>query len=109
MTLFKFPFIRRIIRRHTKPIEEDTAALWKKRLAVGYMLLAWNAFGFVCYQMYQGKLDWAAYHGLKSEEELRMTPAQSWSRAAGIKKAEVYKVRGFNVSKYEINEEENEK
>lgn len=73
MALFKLTFLRQFIRRHTKPIQEDVATRWQKRLAVGYMLLAWNAFGIVCYQIYDGKADWAAYYGLKSEEELRMT------------------------------------
>ncbi|KAL3287125.1 hypothetical protein HHI36_001606 [Cryptolaemus montrouzieri] len=105
MSLFRFTFLRKFIRRHTKPIPEDDAAKWQKRLSLGYAIVAWNAFGFVCYQVYKGKADWAQYHGLKTEEELKMTPAQQWSKTLGIKKAEVYRITGFNVSHYTINEE----
>lgn len=73
-------WLRRFIRRHTKPIPEGTAHIWKQRLSFGYVFLAWNAFGFVVYMMYTGKHDWAAYHGLKSKEELEMTPGKEKKR-----------------------------
>lgn len=74
MTLFNFPWLRRFIRRHTRPIEVHKASLWKNRLSVAYAILAWNAFGVVCYCIATGKADWAKYHGLVSEEEDRRTP-----------------------------------
>lgn len=69
-------WLRRLIRKHTKPIPEGTANIWKQRLSFGYVFLAWNAFGFVAYMMYTGKHDWAAYYGLKNKEELEMTPGK---------------------------------
>lgn len=60
MSIFKFKWLRRMIRRNTSPIPMNTAALWKKRLSLLYALLAWNAFGFVIYSAYHGKTDWAS-------------------------------------------------
>lgn len=74
MALFRFMWLRRFIRRHTKEIPYTTADTWKKRLSVIYMLVAWNAFGVVCYSIYQGKGDWAKYYNLKSTDELNLTP-----------------------------------
>ncbi|XP_045461340.1 uncharacterized protein LOC123671507 [Harmonia axyridis] len=108
MSFLKFFFIRRLIRRHSRPIVENKAELWQKRLAIGYMVVAWNALGFVAYQMLQGKTDWAEFHGLKSKAELKMTQAQNCSQALGIRKAEVFKVSGLQISKYEIDSEETE-
>lgn len=59
-----------------KPLQETTAAQWKSRLSIAYALLAWNAFGIVVYMISTGRADWAKYHGLKSEEELQMTPGK---------------------------------
>ncbi|KAK9880521.1 hypothetical protein WA026_011760 [Henosepilachna vigintioctopunctata] len=100
--MFRFKFLRNIIRRHTRPIPEDNASKWKRRLSLAYMILAWNAFGLVCYQIYIGKSDWAEYHGLKTEEELQLTPAQSWAKTLGIKNAQVIRISGLNVTHYEI-------
>ncbi|KAK4884419.1 hypothetical protein RN001_000690 [Aquatica leii] len=102
---FQLQWLRRFIRRHTSPIPEIRAAQWKQRLAIGYALLAWNAFGYVIYTMYKGKSDWAQFHNLKSEEELKMTPAQQWTRTLGIQDATVYRVSGLNYTKYEIHNE----
>lgn len=76
MSLFKFLWLRQFIRRHTKPIPEVTAEVWKKRLSVSYMLLAWNAFGFVLYMIYSGKADWAQFYGVKDENELKLSPGR---------------------------------
>lgn len=72
MSLFRFFWLRRFIRKNTRPIPINTAGEWKKRLAFVYMVLGWNALGIVCYAAYMGKLDWARYHGLKSESEANM-------------------------------------
>ncbi|KAJ8962631.1 hypothetical protein NQ318_001024 [Aromia moschata] len=103
MSLFKIQWLRRFIRRNTNPVPVDRAALWKNRLAVAYMLIAWNGFGIVAYMIYNGKADWAKYYGLKSEEELKMSPAQQWTKTLGIKDAVVYRVSGVNVSRYEVH------
>lgn len=66
----------RIVRKRTKPIAEDTAILWKRRLSIAYGLIAWNAFGLVLYSAYKGKADWAYYHGIKSEEEHDKSPGK---------------------------------
>lgn len=62
------------MRRYTNPMPVDKAASWKQRLSLMYMLVAWNAFGFVCYMVFTGKSDWAKYHGLKNEDEANKTP-----------------------------------
>lgn len=72
MTLFKFLWLRRFIRKNTNPIPINKAEVWKKRLSFTYLLLAWNAFGLVCYMCYTGKADWAKYYGIKSEMEANM-------------------------------------
>ncbi|KAJ8935582.1 hypothetical protein NQ314_012724 [Rhamnusium bicolor] len=109
MALFRFQWLRRLVRRHSSPIPVDTAGQWKLRLSVVYMLVAWNAFGFVGYMMYTGKTDWAKYYGLISEEELNMKPGQQWAKTLGIKDATVYSVSGFNVSSYEVHDEGDDK
>lgn len=72
MSLFRFLWLRRFIRKNTRPIPINTAGLWKKRLAIVYMIVGWNAFGLVMYAIFSGKLDWAKYHGLKTQEEIDM-------------------------------------
>ncbi|CAH1365679.1 hypothetical protein MTP99_001935 [Tenebrio molitor] len=101
MAMFNFPWIRRFIRKHMSYVPEERAHIWKQRLSVVYMLVAWNAFGFVVYNIYKGNSDWARKY--KSDAELSLTPAQQWSRTLGIKDAKVIKVSGLNVSNYEIH------
>lgn len=74
MSLFRFQRLMKFIRNNTTPIPEDKASTWKRRLSVVYFLICWNAFGLVCYQVYSGKSDWAAYHGLKSDAEKALSP-----------------------------------
>jgi hypothetical protein len=74
MALFELRWLRRLFRRNMSPIPEHRALIWKQRLSLGYMLLAWNAFGLVVYLMYTGRKDWADYYGFKTEEE-KATPA----------------------------------
>lgn len=73
MALFQMKWLRALVRRNTNPIEYRHALAWKDRLSIAYMLVAWNAFGVVCYMVYSGRNDWAKFHGLKSDEEGRMT------------------------------------
>ncbi|CAO1429207.1 unnamed protein product [Diamesa hyperborea] len=94
-------WLRRIIRRSTRPIPFSTADVWKRRLSIFYGVLAWNAFGFVCFAMYKGKRDWAEYHGLNQEQG---TPAQSFSKTLNIPKAKVIRISGFNkTQEYELD------
>ncbi|XP_022121324.1 uncharacterized protein LOC110997466 [Pieris rapae] len=91
------------IRKRTKPIPEDYAVLWKKRLSLLYGFLAWNAFGLVVYSIYQGKSDWAHYYGLKSDEDKNMSPGHSWANTLGIKNAKVIRISGLSkVDEYDI-------
>jgi hypothetical protein len=53
-------------------VPEERAHIWKQRLSVVYMLVAWNAFGFVVYNIYKGNSDWARKY--KSDAELSLTP-----------------------------------
>lgn len=103
MALFQYHWLRRIIKRHTKPIPEVTAEFWKRRLSYLYAILAWNAFGFVTYSCYTGNYDWAKR--FKSAGTLELSPAQQWTQTLKIKDATVYKISGANVSKYEIHNE----
>ncbi|KAJ8723913.1 hypothetical protein PYW07_007893 [Mythimna separata] len=93
----------RFVRKRTKPIPEDTAILWKRRLSIAYGLLAWNAFGLVVYNVYKGKADWAHYYGLKSDEEHSTPPGEAWAKTLGIKNAKVYRISGLKkVDEYDI-------
>lgn len=76
MSLFRFQWLRRFVRKHTNYIPEESASLWKARLSVVYMLLSWNAFGLVVYMIYKGKNDWAQPY--KSESELNLTPGTKY-------------------------------
>ncbi|XP_050332102.1 uncharacterized protein LOC126760486 [Bactrocera neohumeralis] len=96
MALFELKWLRRWVRRHTNPIPEDSAQLWKRRLSIGYALLAWNAFGFVCYMVYTGRNDWAKYYGYKSEEEAKLTPAQQYATQLNVNKGKIIRFSGFN-------------
>lgn len=77
MALFQFNWLRRVVRRNTRPIQYNKAIYWKEKLSIVYMLVAWNAFGFVCYMIYTGKKDWAQFHGIKSEEDLKLSPGKN--------------------------------
>lgn len=70
-----FRWLRRWVRRSSRPIDIDTAHMWKRRLSLAYGILAWNALAFVGYAMYNGKRDWAAYHGIQSENQSPGKPA----------------------------------
>jgi hypothetical protein len=74
--MISFKWLRRLVRRHTNPIPVDRAASIKQKLSVGYMLLAWNAFGFVCYMIFTGRGDWARYYGYKSEADALIPPGK---------------------------------
>lgn len=93
--MFQFKWLRRFVRRNTNPIPQTTAELWKRRLSFGYVLLAWQAFGVVCYSVYKGKVDWAKYHGLKSDEELSLSPAQQFSKTLNVEKGKILRFKGF--------------
>lgn len=76
MALFQLKWLRNFVRKNTHPLPHGTAHTWKQRLSIGYALLAWNAFGFVLYAIFTGRSDWAKSAGLKSEEEIAMTPGK---------------------------------
>lgn len=67
-------WLRRFLRRRMKPIDEYDAIQWQLKLSYLYAFFAWNAFGYVAYQMYFNKADWAAYYGLKLDEEINQRP-----------------------------------
>ncbi|KAL4715065.1 hypothetical protein ACJJTC_014412 [Scirpophaga incertulas] len=102
-----FKWLHSFVRSRTKPIPEDIALQWKKRLGIIYGLIAWNAFGFVVYSIYKGKADWAHYYGLKSDEEKATRSGIAWANTLGIKNAKVYRIAGLTkVDDYEIVEGE---
>lgn len=107
--MFQFKWLRRFVRRNTNPIPQTTAELWKRRLSFGYVLLAWQAFGIVCYSVYKGKTDWAKYHGLKSEEELALSPAQQFSKTLNVERGTILRFKGFTkVEEIEFDNRTNE-
>ncbi|CAG9861930.1 unnamed protein product [Phyllotreta striolata] len=105
MSFFRFFWLRNLIRKNTNPIPVDKAALWKNRLAIAYALIAWNAFGFVLYQICSGKGDWATYHGLS--EEKKASAGHEWAKLLKIDNAKVYRVEGFSVKEV-IDEKESD-
>lgn len=86
-----------MVRRNTRPMPFGMAHTWKKRLSIGYAILAWNALGFVLYAAFTGKADWAKSHGLKTQEECEMRPGKSIDKDSFFKKKSP-KAKGlFNV------------
>lgn len=77
--MFRIQWLRRLIRRNTKPIPVQSAQVWKNRLSVIYALVAWNAFGCVLYMIYKGKKDWADYYGYKSDEDKQLSPGRNYN------------------------------
>lgn len=107
MTLFRFRWLRKYVRRNTNPIPVDRAALWRQRIAIAYSIIAWNAFGFVAYMIYKGKADWAKYYDVKSEEDVKVSPGYQWAKILGIENAQVYRVKGLSLKKIEEEHGEN--
>lgn len=74
MSFFQFKWLRKLVRRNMRPIEYTHALAWRDRLSIAYAVVAWNAFGMVCYMVYTGRNDWAKFHGLKTAEDDLMSP-----------------------------------
>uniref|UniRef100_A0A1B6ERQ1 Uncharacterized protein n=1 Tax=Cuerna arida TaxID=1464854 RepID=A0A1B6ERQ1_9HEMI len=91
-------WLRRLIRRNMRPMHELDAMEWRKRLAFVYAFVAWNALGVVIYYTYNKKHDWAAYYGLKLEEEAEQRPGFYWADTLGVKKATIVRVEGFKIT-----------
>ncbi|ETN61325.1 hypothetical protein AND_007022 [Anopheles darlingi] len=108
MSLFQQPrWLRKWIRRRTNPLPLDRAALWKRRLSVVYAVLAWNAFGGVCYMIYTGRNDWAKYYGYKTEEEAKLPQAIRFAHQLNLPNAKVIKYSGFTkADEYELKDNE---
>jgi len=98
-----FRWVRRWVRRSSKPIPLPVADQWKRRLSIAYGILAWNALAVVFYSCYQGKRDWATFHGLDTEGG---SPAEQFSRRMDIKKAKVIRFGGSDHKEYEIDNTE---
>ncbi|XP_044728919.1 uncharacterized protein LOC123292358 [Chrysoperla carnea] len=96
--MFRIQWLRRLIRRNTKPIPVQSAQVWKNRLSVIYALVAWNAFGCVLYMIYQGKKDWADYYGYKSDEDKQLSPGKQWAKTLGIPNAQIVRIKGLTVT-----------
>lgn len=101
MTLFRMKWLRRFVRKHTKPISLDTAARNKQRLSLLYMFFAWNAVGFIAYSiMTKGKSNWAVFHNLEEQTE---SPAQNYAKLLKIDNARVIRFSGLKKEEdYEI-------
>ncbi|KAF6198260.1 hypothetical protein GE061_008007, partial [Apolygus lucorum] len=67
-------------------------------LSIAYMLLAWNAFGFVAYNWYKGKGDWADYYGLKTDEDKYMPNNEYFARTIGRSgNTKLITMKGFSI------------
>uniref|UniRef100_A0A336LQA4 CSON010954 protein n=1 Tax=Culicoides sonorensis TaxID=179676 RepID=A0A336LQA4_CULSO len=100
-------WIYKNVRKFMQPVEFEKAEKWKRRLALGYFLLAWNAFGLICYQYYQGRGDWAKAAGLKTEEDELMPVGAQFANMLGIQNAKVTRISGLRkVGEYEIKDGE---
>lgn len=95
MALFQMKWLRRLVRRNTNPIPELQAAVWKRRLSVAYAVVAWNAFGFVCYMVFSGRSDWAQYYGYKTEDEKKESQAVQFSKRLNVEKGKIIRYSGF--------------
>lgn len=72
---FRTPrFIRRWIRARMHPMAERSAMSIRQKISIAYMLIAWNAFGYVVYQMATGNKHWPVTHGVMTEEECMERP-----------------------------------
>ncbi|EAA10573.3 AGAP004627-PA [Anopheles gambiae str. PEST] len=106
MTLFQQPrWLRRWIRRRTNPIALDRAHLWKSRLSLFYAVVAWNAFGGVCYMIYTGRNDWAKFYGYKTDEEAQLPQAIRFAKQLNLPNAKVVKLSGLTkTDEYELKD-----
>lgn len=118
MALFRLLWLRRFVRRHTRPMPLDTAARNKQRLSILYMFFAWNAVGFIAYSaLTKGKTNWAVFHKLEEEQDspgmfihqqldFRLTDlvsAQSYAKLLKIDNARVIRISGIRKEdEYEI-------
>jgi len=58
------------------PMTEESAWSVKDKLSIAYAVIAWNAFGVVCYQMYNGNVHWPVTAGIRSPEEEAIRPGK---------------------------------
>lgn len=83
-------------------MDPEEAMSTKAKLSFLYAFLAWNAFGAVAYFTFTGRKDWPEYYGLKSDEELAKPAAVYYAELLGIKRADIYSLKGFTkVKQYE--------
>ncbi|XP_012285303.1 uncharacterized protein LOC105702368 [Orussus abietinus] len=49
-------WLRRWMRRNTRPITKENAEYWKGKLSIVYAICAWHIFGFTIYGLINSKL-----------------------------------------------------
>lgn len=64
MGFFRFPWLRRMLRRHTTPIPYRKATRWRDRMSIAYLLVCWNLFGYL------GKFDFETAQAVVSTSPL---------------------------------------
>lgn len=76
----------------------------KKRLALGYAFVAWNAIGYISYLYMKGTGDKAKQYGIITKEE-EMTPSSvQYARLLNIEKATIKRYKGFTkVDEFEYD------
>ncbi|XP_015591141.1 uncharacterized protein LOC107265814 [Cephus cinctus] len=88
--MFRYRWFHRIIRRNTKPISEEKALLWKKRLNLVYIFVTWNTVGLLL-------LKWS------NSDTKEISSAKSFAKLLNIEEAQVIRVSGLKVvDNYEI-------
>lgn len=100
MALFRFPWVRQWVRRNTRPIPEPDAVKWRRRLSLGYALIAWNTFGIVLYYAIKERENKAA----KAENDKKETKAEYYIRILNLDKVKVKKYTNFEkVEEYDYD------
>uniref|UniRef100_A0A6M2DEC7 Uncharacterized protein n=1 Tax=Xenopsylla cheopis TaxID=163159 RepID=A0A6M2DEC7_XENCH len=101
--MFRLRWLRRMVRRHTNPIEEERAIKWQRRLSLTYMIVATNAFIACTYMCFTGRADWADYYGFKSPEDKEIPSGVVWAKTLGMENVKVIKISGFKkVDEYDV-------
>jgi len=78
MAIFKLPrFLRRFFRRNMNPRTEEQVWSAKDKFSIAYAIIAWNAAGYVLWQIFGKKnVHWPVDVGIKNVEEENVRPGK---------------------------------
>uniref|UniRef100_A0A0K8TQ00 Putative conserved plasma membrane protein n=1 Tax=Tabanus bromius TaxID=304241 RepID=A0A0K8TQ00_TABBR len=101
MTLFQLKWLRRFVRKRTNPIPHDRAHFWKEKLSLWYMIVAWNALGYIGYLVYTGQKK------LVNDDEGQETAGQRYAKMLKVDKGKIIRFEGVQkVSELDLNADE---